>query len=269
MLEQTPPPQNWLILRGLAREQRHWGPFIEIFEAKVPGSRVHTLDLPGVGTECDRESPVTVAGIVGDMRERLAALRALHPGGWGLLGVSLGGMVTMEWGRLHPEDFARLVVINSSAADVNGPLRRLNARILPDMLRAMVDPDPVERERRILNFTSALIQEKEVVARQAAEFARDAPIRRRNALKQLLAAATFRAPGALPVPTLVLGAGGDAMVAPSCAWHLAKRLNAPLHMHPTAGHELTLDDPEWVAHQVASWCRTSQDDASVVAASSR
>lgn len=247
-------PTNWLILRGLAREQRHWGPFVDIFEAKVPGARVHTLDLPGVGTECQRDSPTTVAGIVGDLRRRLQPLREQHEGGWGLLGVSLGGMVTMKWGELHPEDFARLVIINSSAGDLNGPLQRLNARILPDMVRAMVDPDPVERERRILGFTSALIEDREIVARQAARFAEDAPIRRRNALKQLLAAATFKAPRSIEVPALVLGAGGDAMVDPRCAWQLARHLRAPLHVHPTAGHELPLDDPEWVARQVGHWC---------------
>jgi len=74
-------PTNWLILRGLAREQRHWGPFVDIFEAKVPGSRVHTLDLPGVGTECQRDSPATVAGIVSDLRERLSPLREAYEGG--------------------------------------------------------------------------------------------------------------------------------------------------------------------------------------------
>ena len=38
---------NWLLLRGLAREQRHWEDFPAILERTLPGTRVHRLDLPG------------------------------------------------------------------------------------------------------------------------------------------------------------------------------------------------------------------------------
>mgnify|MGYP003949335389 CR=1 FL=1 len=45
------PSMNWLFLRGLTREQRHWGPFRDVFARDYPGAKVHCLDLPGTGTE--------------------------------------------------------------------------------------------------------------------------------------------------------------------------------------------------------------------------
>ena len=57
---------QWLLLRGLAREQAHWIDFPEIFEKIVPDAKVHCLDLPGVGTERDRPSPLNVPAIVDD-----------------------------------------------------------------------------------------------------------------------------------------------------------------------------------------------------------
>ena len=66
---------------------------------------MHALDLPGFGTEHARGSPSTAAGIAEDVRARWLALRETNPGPWGLLGMSLGGMVTMAWCRAHPRDF--------------------------------------------------------------------------------------------------------------------------------------------------------------------
>ncbi|HEY8086659.1 MAG TPA: alpha/beta hydrolase, partial [Polyangiaceae bacterium] len=110
---------NWLFLRGLSREQRHWGSFPALFKRVVPASgaptRVWCLDLPGTGTEHERPSPRTIEGIMEDLRARWVALREAEPAPWGLLAMSLGGMVAMAWCDAHPGDFARLVLASTSA----------------------------------------------------------------------------------------------------------------------------------------------------------
>src|SRR5438552_440235 len=96
--------ERWLLLRGLAREQRHWGRFRPELSARLPpGAEIHCLDLPGTGTEHLRGSPANIAAIAEDVRERWLGLRGEGP--WGLLAVSLGGMVAMEWCAAHPADF--------------------------------------------------------------------------------------------------------------------------------------------------------------------
>ena len=90
---------NWLLLRGMTRELRHWGPFPRIFEERAPGARVLCLDLPGAGTERARPSPWSVGGIAEDVRRRWRAAAAAGEGQWAVLGISLGGMVTLEWCR--------------------------------------------------------------------------------------------------------------------------------------------------------------------------
>src|SRR4051794_23464223 len=117
---------NWLFLRGLSREQRHWGSFPAIFEKTVPGSKVHYLDLAGTGTEHARPSPATVEGIMEDPRQRFRPLAAAPPGPWGLLGMSLGGMVARAWCAAPPEDFARVVLSSPSAGDLSPPWRRFD-----------------------------------------------------------------------------------------------------------------------------------------------
>ena len=92
--------QRWLLLRGLAREQRHNGRFAEVLADALGDATAHGIDFPGAGTEFARLSPASIRGIMEDIRARWLRLREEHPGEWSLLGISLGGMVTM--GRRPP-----------------------------------------------------------------------------------------------------------------------------------------------------------------------
>ncbi len=248
--------RHLLLLRGLAREQRHWGPFPERLRAGL-GAEVHCLDLPGVGTEHRRSSPSTIAEITEDLRARWRTLRWEHPGSWTLMGVSLGGMITMQWGATYPEDFGHVVVVNSSTRDLSHPLRRLQRDVVPQLVRSIFDPDPVRRERRVLGFTTRLATNRDELARQWAAYAQENPIKRRTVLRQIAAAATFRAPEEIPVRTLILAGGEDALADPECALRLARHLRAPLHLHPEAGHDLCTDAPEWVIRQLANFLEST------------
>src|SRR4051812_21219811 len=115
------PRPRWLLLRGLAREQRHWGAFPSALARTCDDARgadIHCLDLPGTGTEFARRSPSSIRGIVADLRRRWLALDG-HDGPAHLLAVSLGGMVAMQWCADHPDDFAGVVLVNTSAADLS------------------------------------------------------------------------------------------------------------------------------------------------------
>ena len=74
---------------------------------------------------------------------------------------------------------------------------------------------------------------------------------------QLVAAARYRAPLARPAPPLlILASEHDALVDHSCSRQLARHWTTAFAEHPTAGHDLPLDDGPWVARQVGHWLRT-------------
>jgi pimeloyl-ACP methyl ester carboxylesterase len=248
---------NWLLLRGLAREQRHWGRFPALLGAQLPGDRVFCIDLPGTGTEHRRKSPASIAAITADTRARFLALQAQHPGPWRLLGVSLGGMVAMHWCATWPGDFAAVVLINTSAADVSVPWRRMRLAVLPHVVRALVSRDEVARSLRVLRITARLVADPEPVAREWARIQVDAPVSRANILRQLFAASRFRAPKHLTPQVLVIAAAADPLCDPDCPRRLSGRFHAPLLTHPKAGHDLALDDPEWLAGQVGTWVQAA------------
>jgi len=249
-----PPRPNWLLLRGLVREQRHWGTFPALL-AEGTRSRVLTLDLPGVGTERGRKSPTTIPGIVDDIRARFLAVRAAAVNAgeedrpWALFAPSLGGMVTLDWADRYPGDFVHVSVCNTSARDLGRVFERFSPEalrtVLVSLLALVFAPDPVARERRTL----ALVSNTDVGRSNAeafAEYVRTAPAGPDVLVRQLLAAVRFRAPSHLAVPITVMCSDGDRLCKPVVSRALATRLHAPLLVHPTGGHDLPLDDPEWV-----------------------
>lgn len=244
---------NWLLLRGLSREQRHWGRFRDLMQAAFPNDTVRGLDLPGTGTEHLRTSPADVRAIMEDARARWLAQLESTPGPSRLLAVSLGGMVAMQWVADHPEDFERVVLINTSAANLSVPWRRLRLGVVPGILRALVSGDGPARQKRLLGVTARMVPDPDQVAEEFARIQADSPVTRTNVLRQLWAGTRFRAPKSLAIPTLVIAAAKDPLCDPECPKRLAARFGAPLETHPDAGHDLSLDDPEWLTARVRAW----------------
>jgi pimeloyl-ACP methyl ester carboxylesterase len=248
-----PASTRWLFIRGLSREARHWLPLPERFEREVPGAQVHMLDLPGAGTEWRRSTPLSVGAGMRDVRRRWLSLRDSHPGAWAILGISLGGMVALRWAGEYPGDFERAVVINTSAADLSPPWKRMRLGVLPGVTRALGTTDPVGREREILRATTRLFSDHDALAERWAGYHREQPMTRLNVVRQLAAAARFRSPARIDVPLLVLAAAHDPLARSDCGRRIADRYRARFRLHPTAGHDLPLDDPGWVTARVAEF----------------
>lgn len=246
----SPEPVSWLLLRGLVREARHWGSFPETM-AEALGHRIHTLDLQGVGTEHRRRAPLSIPEYAADLRARWLALQS--DGSWGLVATSLGGMIALDWVTAHPEDFSRLVLINSSARNLAPPWQRFNLGFLPRVARAMISSDDRLKEQTALEMTTNLVDDRRQLAQEFAGYRQDAPISRSTFLRQFWAASRFRAPGQVEIPTLVLYSAGDQLVDPICSERLADLLGAERGVHATAGHDLPLDDPQWVCDQIRAF----------------
>lgn len=242
----APDGPGWLLLRGLVRERRHWGSFPERL-AESTKSPVLCLDLPGVGTERDRPSPASIAGIVADLRARFLPLRG--DGQWAIFAPSLGGMIAMAWADSHPTDFVHLAVCNTSTKDLGGIFQRFSPEALRTVLAALpgalLGAAPEAREARTLGLVSNTPHGRAQAA-VFAGYAREAPIGVDVLVRQLWAASRTNAPASLSIPVTVMCSDGDRLCSPAISRALAARLRAALHVHPDAGHDLPLDDPDWV-----------------------
>jgi pimeloyl-ACP methyl ester carboxylesterase len=242
---------TWILLRGLTRESGHWGEFAQQFAQVVPKAQVIALDLPGNGQFHLERSPLSVQAMVAHCRAELALRHVAPP--YGLLAMSLGAMAAVEWSKVYPQEVAAQVLINTSMRPFSAFYQRLRPGNYGVLLKlVLLGASPQLWEHTVLRLTSHKADTS--VLGMWLEIRRAQPVSRSNALRQLLAAARFKAPGNRPlVPTLVLASQQDRLVAVQCSEALAKHWQCALHVHASAGHDLPLDDGPWVARQVQQW----------------
>lgn len=247
---------HWIFLRGLTRESRHWGDLPDRWVAHGLG-RPLTIDLPGNGTARDVPVPANVRGITEAVRHAAQASGLAGP--WCVLAMSLGAMVATDWAQAWPEDIAGLVLINTSMR----PFSVATERLRPGNWAAILGMarhwhDRVRCERTVHRLTCERLDTRDADLANWVDIARSAPVTREAALRQLMAAARFRARRTPPAcPTLIVSSDADALVNPSCSAGLAHGWSQPnvRHVrHPWAGHDLPHDDPQWLCGTVgAMW----------------
>jgi len=242
---------TWVLLRGLTREARHWGDFPALLAKALPGGRVVTADLPGNGRRHRERSPTTVEAMADFFEAQRLGLEAPV----NVIAMSLGAMVAVAWAQRHPGAVQSAVLINTSLRPFSPLHHRLRPTHYPALLRLALGATPRQWEETVLRLTS-----RHAGTPQAAllehwlSYRSDCPVSRANALRQLWAASRYRAPPEKPaLPLLLLNSAQDQLVDPRCSAALAQAWQCPLRQHPSAGHDLPLDDGGWVIDQVIDW----------------
>jgi len=247
---------TWILLRGLTREARHWGGFPEILRREVAAAQVCTPDLPGNGRRCAERSPLHVEAMAEAVRCELTAQGLAPP--YHLLAMSLGAMVAVDWAHRYPREIRGAVLINTSLRAFSPFYRRLKPGNYLRLLKlARPGHSDQDRERAILELTSHHAEDPDAVVNSWLAYRRENPVALGNALRQLFAALRYRAPLVKPhPPLLVLASLHDGLVDSACSRQLGQQWASPVVEHPSAGHDLPLDDGAWVARQVGRWLPT-------------
>ncbi len=265
---------NWVFLRGLVRESAHWDDFPDIFRAAIPGARVHLIDLPGNGQHWRQPSPLSLRETMEAVRgEALVSMQAQCGSGMALScptnsmqvqghglqpfylsAISLGGMVAVEWANRHSAELAGAVLINTSLRGLSPLHQRLSLGVWPLIARIVAAGDVAKRERLILELTSSWQDPSPRLIESRVAIHQRHPVQLKNVFRQLWAAARYLPPlEKPPIPLLLINSKGDCMVDPACTQAIASRWNIEPKIHPWAGHDLPLDDPEWVIAAVLDW----------------
>lgn len=241
---------TWILLRGLTREGRHWGDFPRQLLEEMPDIRAVALDLPGSGEHHDLPSPTSLHDMAQQCRLDLRRLGLAPP--YRVLAMSMGAMVAAAWAEQHPHELEACVMINTSFGAFSPLHHRMRPRAWPRILRLLLSSG-TRRERFIFDLTSNLGEPPPQLIEAWTAIRGSRPVSLRNALRQTIAAARFRAPSSIPVPTLILASASDGLVDARCSREIARRWSCPIAVHPSAGHDLPLDDGPWVARQIREW----------------
>jgi len=232
---------HWILIRGLVREARHWDSLPD--QIRELGHEVTCLELPGVGQRYQENPPLAIDNYVDDLRPKLQGIQTEKS--FALLAVSMGGMIGLNWLSRFPDDFAKAVIINSSSR-LSPVYYRIRPTAVKMLLKLFIGAKEREREKCILKETTNLIEITDERVERWYRYAMECPIRRSTFLRQIFSAAKFCPPKSLATDITFLSSTADRFTNYKCSELLAKRFNAPLFLHNGAGHDLALDDPQWV-----------------------
>jgi pimeloyl-ACP methyl ester carboxylesterase len=241
--------KHFYLIRGLVREKGHWGSFSDEVQKIHPDAKISYIDIPGNGIHFQSVSPLTVSGMVEKMRQEFLNLRAENDEAH-MVAISLGAMVGVEWMKNHPNDFAKATLINTSFAGMSPAFHRLH----PSAVIHLAKVPFLKGRSKETHILKLVCNNKEVFDEAVEDWTKidaERPVNFSNTVRQLIASALFKVEDYKPeIPVKILGATFDRMVSVECSRAIARKWKAPYLEHPSAGHDLTLDDPTWVAQNL-------------------
>lgn len=243
---------KWIFIRGLGRGHGHWGTFINKFESAVPNDRVYWLDLSGNGFLNNKVSPLTIPKYILALEEQLKVTDFFQVEGKTIgVGLSFGAMVMTEWSQQQNQIFDKMFLINTSAANFSKPWKRISFRVFLNAIRQLLTAKVEKFELNSLYFTTNLSFEKITNEFQDSyqaviQFSKNYPIKKINILRQLIAASRYFFPKKMPCLVILLNGAKDRFVNPLCSADIKMNWSCDLWTHPTAGHDIAFEDPNWL-----------------------
>lgn len=243
---------KWVLIRGLVRSRKHWNDFPKNLQNFLNTS-VDCVELSGNGFLSEQKTPTDIKTAVDSLREQANLTEPV-----GLLGISLGGMLAVKWAQLYPQEVSRLVLINSSS-DLSSFYQRLFPHNYAGIIKMLLQHNPEATERFILSVSSNEPAKWQPLVTGNTEFHREHPVTASNFIRQLLLTSQVDFSQVPHCPKLILASSTDRLVNPVCSSQIAKKWNCKIQHHPTAGHDLPLDDELWVLNQIKDFLSKSAE----------
>src|SRR5690606_3126215 len=131
---------------------------------------------------------------------------------------------------------------------------RLQPKAILMFLKSLFQTNIRKREKMILETVSNAKHKHHEVYEKWVEIQQKRPVSRQNALNQIVAASRFKLNFKNPKADILIAAGKkDNLAHYQCSIEIANYWQAPIILHEEAGHELFLDEPEWLIQNIKDW----------------
>lgn len=241
-------PQNWVLIRGLIRSKYHWGTFPEKLKKDLNVNAVECVELAGNGYLSDHFTPEEINQAVDDLKQQLPK----DFKNFGIIGISLGGMLATKWAQLYPAEVSHLVLINSSSS-LSPFYKRLNPAQYAGIIKNLAIFNPSAIEKFILSATSNKKENWLPLIKDYSEFQKNHPVSLNNFIQQLKLTSQVDFSETPKCSKLVLASTADRLVNFECSKAIAEAWDCPIEFNDHAGHDLPLDDAQWVINQIKKY----------------
>lgn len=252
-----------VLLRGLSRGTEHWLDFPALLQATFTQDKIFCIDLAGNGYRVNEQSPNNLQSALLDLKKQLQ----LIPAPYYVIGLSLGAMLWLNAIENNTIEIKKAVLINPSHAMNSATQRIKPLSLMRLLLSLLLSRDYQEKTIYKLTSQNHNHRQKKNVIQYWLSIQRHYPFRLHNLWRQLCLAkdCNINLTSSHPEQQLIIASIKDQLVNPACSAQIAQALNSPICYHQRAGHDIALDDANWLIHQ----CRYFFDDITDNLASTR
>ncbi len=234
-----------VLLHGYTGHARSWDAFAE---AMTDRYRVIALDQRGHGETA--WAPADQYGVADMTADLVAFVGALGLSGFTLLGLSMGGMVAMDYAGARPEALAALVIVDIAPAQHAPGAARIQAgQAVNDIFasrdeafvaaRAQHSLPPEAHHRHRVDYSLMRLEDGRWTWRY------DRALRSLSTLRRRDPDALWRACADIAVPTLVIRGDLSDVLSPELAQRLIQTIPGARYAEvANSGHSVPLDAPE-------------------------
>lgn len=243
------------LVRGLIRSLEYSQANNDILEQKLQEKLgkeliLHSYELAGNGRLFEETSHTSIKEMVESLRLQYKKKKREGSNAY-MIAISLGGMIGINWLDMYPEDYEKGFIFNSSLPKFCGIFERLLPKSIPTLLSGAISSDPIYKEQQIHKIIINHLDRNKDLWKKWSEVSKQMPVSFPNTIRQLWAALWSPNPDKVSTPLFIGVSEKDRMVSSECSKRMAKAWNVPLFIHPTAGHDILNDDPEWMAEKIA------------------
>ena len=209
--------KNILLIRGLTQEAEHGPEFLHELQKKMKGYNIETLDIPGNGQHFRLKSFTSIKKNVLFLRDQWKK-RISYPSENIVIGISLGGMIALEWSTLCPEDWKHVILVNTSHGALSPLHKRIRLTNIFSVIKILLARSVKRQQEIIFSMNVHNKYLKDPTLHLWTKMASLRPVKTSNTIRQLIAAILFRKISAKTVvPTHLICSRSDKLVHYKCS----------------------------------------------------
>jgi len=240
-----------LLLRGINSDSRYWLDFPDEFNSDI---EILIVDLPGTGNNSSSKTPLSISQHVNFLRNQI------HPDhlsqGLHIIGLSLGGMIAIQWLSMFPNEIKSVSAMSSTGGKFYSSITRINP-INWLKLSLSMTLDKILRTKKFPKTLVSIVthlpennDRQNWIASKFSYLGNENSVSIFSTLRQIIAAARwapdFSHYAHLGKRVLLLKAKYDRFIPPKAVNRLHSMIpNSQLYEIP-AGHQISLSHPDEV-----------------------
>ncbi len=246
------------LIIGLTKESGHWDDnFVEKLKEDFKTDNLVAFDIPGNGKFIKEQTPKSITKIVEKMRTvYLNDINTDADTENILISISLGGMIATEWTRLYPNDFNRMVIVNSSFSNLSPVYKRVQPKAMKTFFKIILTKSHEKREQMILDMCVNNKNAHQKTHEKWVQIAKTRPVSEKNMIIQTYAGSKYKVDHKPNIPVYIIAAKHDKLAHFSCSKKIHDKWGGDFTLidDETIGHGVHIDAPDKLSQLICDWC---------------